>query len=97
MFQVASQFNLLEMISPNVTPDDGIGIYENDPTQGPACAIACGAGTIYRNYLVRSVTMSVNRPLIRSIAWPMSAQLLGMTTITSGRCVMVTLCRHAKG
>ncbi len=52
MFQVASQFNLLEMISPNVTPDDGIGIYENDPTQGPACAIACGAGTIYRNYFV---------------------------------------------
>lgn len=52
MFQVASQFNLLEMISPNVTPDDGVGIYENDPTQGPACAIACGAGTIYRNYFV---------------------------------------------
>ena len=53
VFQVASQFNLLEMISPNVTPDDGVGVYENDPTQGPACAIACGAGTIYRNYFVR--------------------------------------------
>lgn len=52
VFQVASQFNLLEMISPSVTPDDGIGIYDNDPTQGPACAIACGAGTIYRNYFV---------------------------------------------
>ena len=27
VFQVASQFNLLEMTSPNVTPDDGVGIY----------------------------------------------------------------------
>ena len=50
LFQVASQFNLLEMVSPNVTPEMGVGIYENDPTQGPACAIAAGAGTIYRNY-----------------------------------------------
>jgi len=50
LFQVASQFNLLEMVSPNVTPERGIGIYENDRTQGPACAIACGAGTMYRNY-----------------------------------------------
>jgi len=50
MFQVASQFNLLEMTSPNVTPEAGVGIYEQDFTQGPACAIAAGAGTIYRNY-----------------------------------------------
>jgi hypothetical protein len=50
MIQAASQFNLLEMIRPNVTPERGVGIYENDYTQGPACAIACGAGTIYRNY-----------------------------------------------
>lgn len=52
LFQVASQFNLLEMICPTRAPEDGIGIYENDHTQGPACAIACGAGTIYRNYFV---------------------------------------------
>jgi hypothetical protein len=52
MFQVASQFNLLEMTSPMVMPEDGVGIYENDFTQGPACAIAAGAGTIYRNYFV---------------------------------------------
>ncbi len=51
LFQVASQFNLLEMVSPNVTPERGVGIYEHDRTQGPACAIAAGAGTIYRNYL----------------------------------------------
>jgi hypothetical protein len=52
LFQVASQFNLLEMVSPRVTPEDGVGDYEEDHTQGPACAIAAGAGTIYRNYFV---------------------------------------------
>lgn len=51
-FQVASQFNLLEMPASHVTPDAGIDGYEDDHTQGPACAIACGAGTIYRNYFV---------------------------------------------
>ncbi len=51
-FQVASQFNLLEMVNPSRTPADGVGIYEWDFTQGPACAIACAAGTIYRNWLV---------------------------------------------
>ncbi len=50
LFQVVSQFNLLEMTGPSVTPEHGVEIYESDPTQGPACAIACGAGTIYRNY-----------------------------------------------
>jgi len=52
LFQVASQFNLLEMVSPDVTPEYGVGRYEHDRTQGPACAIAAGAGTIYRNYFV---------------------------------------------
>jgi hypothetical protein len=50
LFQVASQFNLLEMVSPTVTPEDGVTRYKDDPTQGPACAIAAGAATIYRNY-----------------------------------------------
>jgi len=50
LFQVASQFNLLEMVSPDVTPEEGVGIYDDDFTQGPACAVAAGAGTIYRNY-----------------------------------------------
>ena len=52
LFQVASQFNLLEMVSPHVTPEQGVDRYEYDGTQGPACAIAAGAGTIYRNYFV---------------------------------------------
>jgi hypothetical protein len=50
LFQVASQFNLLEMVSQNVTPEHGVTRYQNDATQGPACAIAAGAATIYRNY-----------------------------------------------
>jgi hypothetical protein len=52
LFQVASQFNALEMVGPGVTPDSGITQYEHDRTQGPACAMACGGGIIYRNYLV---------------------------------------------
>ena len=50
LFQVASQFNLLEMTGPNVTPEHGVTRYASDHTQGPACAIAAGAATIYRNY-----------------------------------------------
>lgn len=49
LFQVASQFNLLEMVSPDVTPEHGVGIYEYDHSQGPASAMAAGAGTIDRN------------------------------------------------
>ena len=52
LFQVASQFNLLEMVSPEVSPEQGITRYQHDRTQGPACAIAAGAATIYRNYFV---------------------------------------------
>lgn len=52
IFQVASQFNLLEMTSPDVTPEHGVSQYAYDRTQGPACAIAAGAATIYRNYFV---------------------------------------------
>lgn len=53
-FQVASQFNCLEMVAPHVSPADGVGIYEQDKTQGPACAIAAGAATIARNYFYQS-------------------------------------------
>lgn len=50
LFQVASQFNLLEMPGPDVTPEAGVTGYWRDGTQGPACAMAAGAATIYRNY-----------------------------------------------
>lgn len=52
VFQVASQFNALEMVGPSVSPEDGVTRYQHDRTQGPACAIAAGAATIYRNYFV---------------------------------------------
>ena len=52
MFQVASQFNLLEMVGPDITPEYGVTRYQYDATQGPACAMAAGAATIYRNYLL---------------------------------------------
>ncbi len=51
LFQVASQFNLLEMVGPSVTPEGGVTRYAHDHTQGPACAVAAGAATIFRNYL----------------------------------------------
>ena len=53
LFQVASQFNLLEMDSPSRAPEAGIDRYETDHTQGPACAVAAGAGTIYRSYFAK--------------------------------------------
>lgn len=66
LFQVASQFNCLEMVDPSVTPEDGVLRYEHDNTQGPACAIAAGAATIYRNYLIDSngkIGQSANKQL----------------------------------
>lgn len=50
--QVASQFNALEFVHAKCTPEDGIGGYERDRTQGPACSIACGPATVVRNYFV---------------------------------------------
>lgn len=52
LFQVASQFNVLEMAAPEVSPDAGITCYQHDRTQGPACAMACPAGTVFRNYFI---------------------------------------------
>eukprot|EP00588_Corethron_pennatum_P027364 CAMPEP_0194312110 /NCGR_PEP_ID=MMETSP0171-20130528/9027_1 /TAXON_ID=218684 /ORGANISM="Corethron pennatum, Strain L29A3" /LENGTH=377 /DNA_ID=CAMNT_0039066485 /DNA_START=244 /DNA_END=1377 /DNA_ORIENTATION=+ len=52
VIQAASQFNCLEMVGPSITPDQGITMYQNDQTQGPACAICCPAATVFRNYFV---------------------------------------------
>jgi hypothetical protein len=60
VFQVASQFNALEMIGPSILPSSGISRYENDLTQGPACAMACGAGTIFRNYFLQTDDTQIN-------------------------------------
>jgi hypothetical protein len=42
--------NALEFPNWTVTPEHGITKYVTDKTQGPACALACAAGTLYRNY-----------------------------------------------
>ena len=52
LFQVASQFNLLEMASPSTTPEDGVGIYWYDSTQGPKCAQSTIGATLFRNYFL---------------------------------------------
>ncbi len=54
LVQVASQFNLLEMPCPSTSPEQGIAGYQHDHTQGPACAMACAAATVFRNYLVQT-------------------------------------------
>lgn len=52
VFQAASQFNLLEFVSSSLTPEIGVGVYMDDHTQGPDCAMACIPATAYRNYLM---------------------------------------------
>lgn len=53
VFQVSSQFNCLEFINPHyASPENGVSIYDQDKTQGPRCAIQCGAATVFRNYYV---------------------------------------------
>jgi hypothetical protein len=47
VFQVASQFNCLEAISPRIVPVAG---YFGDSTQGPRAAISAFSGTFLRHY-----------------------------------------------
>ena len=60
IFQVASQFNCLEMQSAYARPNQGVTIYSGDHTQGPACAMACPAALVYRNYFVEHTKNGVN-------------------------------------
>ena len=80
LFQVASQFNLLEMVSPMVTPEQSVTRYQDDHTQGPACAIAAGAATIYRNYFAPvsgSHGQTTERQLdgLADLGWTLAAAL----------------------
>ena len=52
-FQVASQFNLLEMPSVRYNPEKGVGGYWYDHTQGPGCCIRTIGATLFRNYFVQ--------------------------------------------
>jgi hypothetical protein len=94
LFQVASQFNLLEMVSPHVTPEDGVARYAYDPTQGPACAMAAGAATIYRNYCVPvdggtdqtrdrqlDALVHVGAALSQELERPVNAQIAGRASV----------------
>jgi hypothetical protein len=51
-FQVASQFNCLEFVAPEICPERGVTGYVRDKTQGPACSVAAGPATVFRNYFV---------------------------------------------
>jgi hypothetical protein len=52
MIQAASQANFLEMPNPHTTPDAGVGQYEFDDTQGPACAIEAYPGLLLRSHFI---------------------------------------------
>ncbi len=89
LFQAASQFNLLEMVRPSVPPESGVGIYEYDATQGPACAIACGAGTIYRNYFANvngKVGQSLNNQIdcLQDIDIELENEKFGLWKMSNG-------------
>jgi hypothetical protein len=107
-FQVASQFNLLEMVGPSVTPEDGVTRYIGDRTQGPACAIAAGAGTIYRNYLVpvgggigqtRQRQIDALAPLGEALALRLDRPVASLWSMRNGYALctadgLAAICRH---
>lgn len=77
LFQVASQFNLLEMMHYSVSPEEGVARYEYDPTQGPACAVAAGQPRSTAITL-RPFPANAGKPAsIRSIPWLMCQQPWG--------------------
>jgi len=49
VFQASSLFNCLETTTGRC-PEDGISFYSQESTQGSACALACPAATVLRNY-----------------------------------------------
>jgi hypothetical protein len=52
-FLAASNFNCLEFVGMSQTAADGVTQYCGDATQGPYCALAAGAATVYRNYFMK--------------------------------------------
>lgn len=95
-FQVASQFNVLEMAGPSVTPEDGVTRYATDRTQGPACAIAAGAATVWRNYFApvpgspaghgQTATHQLDalRPLGEALAKALGCEVADLWTMRNG-------------
>ena len=69
LFQVASQFNCLEMMSPDESRMDGITKYMYDKTQGPACALATPYATLYRNYFTDINTLDKVEEILNEPFW----------------------------
>ncbi len=88
-FQVASQFNCLEMVNPNILPEDGITRYQQDHTQGPLCAMCTPAGLVYRQYLYRFDDGTIGQTKSRQIDMSRNARLaiakITSTGVVSGR------------
>lgn len=91
VFQVASQFNALEMVGPDVRPEDGVTRYASDPTQGPACAISCPAGTVFRNYLCQVGLLGCQR------LPPVLVPLCGCGHVRVFMCLQVHVAACARG
>ena len=71
----AQQFNALECTGPDANPpEQGVTRYQHDHTQGPACAIAAGAATIYRNYFAPVAGGIGRRRAVKSTASRLSAR-----------------------
>ena len=91
-FMAASQLNCLEMISPDITPEDGIGCYAQDFTQGPAVAMATGAATLARNYLYQTPNNQINLGayLFRALSEMTGAQfpVINGYALPSGKALM---------
>lgn len=89
VFQVASQFNCLEMTGPGVRPEDGISIYAYDRTQGPACAMSCPAATAFRNYMVNGVGQGGGRQLdlLSGVAEKVENSRYGYWEMRNGYCL----------
>jgi hypothetical protein len=86
VFQAASQFNCLEFTNEKKTPDDGIAEYVHDPTQGPACAMACAPGTIVRNYFKQTTEDQINTldDAIKILSGPKGTQSDQLVTVRNG-------------
>ena len=89
VFQVASQFNCLEFVNPRVTPEHGVTIYSKDKTQGPACSIACGPATVFRNYFVEMKRQDGQQQVGQTSNWQLNGledieRDLGINTVKNG-------------
>mmetsp|Transcript_22207 Transcript_22207/g.46015 ORF Transcript_22207/g.46015 Transcript_22207/m.46015 type:complete len:371 (-) Transcript_22207:26-1138(-) len=92
VFQVASQFNCLEMMGPEVRPENGVTIYEKDRTQGPACALSCPAATVFRNYFVNGKGQAGRNQLntLSDVALALGNRKHKYWEMTNGYCLPMT-------